>query len=267
MHQIVPKAPDVAGHLHRFVPDGCPAPGANAALACPVSGGLCPALAALFGGLAPAGEEARAWVKALAPCSECRVAAEAGRQRLRHLRLGQREREILLAAAVADVLVVTEPGMSRSLSAARRRAAQALAKAGLVTSLAAGKGASAASARAAVALTELGRYVTAAYGRFLTAGKPIRWTRPQRGVALPGHDPAELGDAALARTEAALRQTLTDLKGVLIAAVARPVTDPARLDQVTRHLEQKATLLKAVLEPARAAGGGETGALRPSRSA
>jgi hypothetical protein len=75
-----------------------------------------------------------------------------------------------------------------------------------------------------------------------------------RGTVLPGRHPDELQGETLARTEAALRQTLGELKGVLIAAVGGKLKDPARLDQVTLHLERKAALLKAVLQPARAAG-------------
>ena len=55
----------------------------------------------------------------------------------------------------------------------------------------------------------------------------------------------------MARTHSALRDTLDELKGVLIAAIARPQKNPDLLDSVTRHLERKATLLRAVLEPAR----------------
>lgn len=253
MHQIVPKAPHVAGPLHHGVPDpGGPPSEAPSALACPHTGAQCPALAALFAPLAPSGDEARAWLQAIAPCSHCRVTFETGRDRLRHVRLGQREREILLAAtAGGGALTLTEPGMSRSLSAARRRAALSLGKAGLVTpSLAPSRGG---PARATVALTELGRYVMAAYGRFLAAGKPVRWTRPARGVLLPGRDPCGLRDETLSGAEAALRGTLDELKGVLVAAIGRQLKEPARLDSVTRHLERKATLLKAVLQPARAA--------------
>jgi hypothetical protein len=156
------------------------------------------------------------------------------------------------------VLAVTETGMTRSLSAARRRAALSLGKAGLVAPAVMPQGAEADGApkaqRATVALTELGRYVMAAYGRFLVAGKPVRWTRPARGVALPGRDPSELRGEALAHTEAALRKTLNDLKEVLIAAIGGRLRDPGHLDGVTRHLEAKASLLKAVLQPARSAG-------------
>lgn len=256
MHQIVPKAPDVADLSHHLVPE---APSlrdrAPSTLVCPHTGIACPALDAIFGALAPAGEEARAWVQSLAPCSQCRVASQSGRDKLRHLRLGQREREILLGAAASDTFTVTEPGMSRSLSAARRRAALSLGKAGLVAPVtkapASEKAGPHVTPRATVALTELGHYVMVAYVRYLKAGKPVRWTRPARGAVLPGQEPADLGDATLARTEAALRDTLGELKGVLIAAIARPHKDPGLLDSVTRHLEHKATVLKAVLEPRR----------------
>ncbi len=90
-----------------------------------------------------------------------------------------------------------------------------------------------------------------AYGRYITAGKPVRWTRPARGAVLPGRDPADLIGDTLALTQAALRDTLNDLKGVLVAAIGRPLKSPGTLDTVTRHLERKATLLKAVLEPSR----------------
>lgn len=256
MHQIMPKAPEVADLLHHVVPEaGEQASHVSPALTCPKTGAACPALTALFATLAPSGEEARAWLQALAPCSHCRVAFETGRDTLRHVRLGQREREILLATSAGGVFVVTEPGMSRSLSAARRRAALSLGKAGLVVSVPMPQGEGpkgvARPARATVTLTELGRYVMAAYGRFIKAGKPVRWTRPSRRIALPGRDPALLRDETLARTEAALRETLEELKGVLIAAIGRPLKDPGRLDTVTRHLERKATLLKAVLAPSR----------------
>lgn len=256
MHQIVPKASNAARLAQPFVPDlADPSASTAPTLACAATGAACPALAALFGPLAPANGEARAWVMALAPCSDCRVAFESGRANLRKLRLGQREREILIAASAAGVLVVTEPGMSRSISAARRRAALSLGKAGLVAPVAMPRGEGPPGVlrppRATIALTDLGRYVMAAYGRYLKAGKPIRWTRPARGITLPGRDPSLLGEQALSRTQSALRDTLNDLKGVLIAAISKPQNDPARLDAVTRHLEHKATLLKAVLDPAR----------------
>lgn len=258
MHQIVPKASNVASPAHRLVPGGGDAAADRAStFTCAVTGAVCPALDALFGTLAPATGEARAWVMALAPCSDCRVAFEIGRANLRKVRLGQREREILIAAAAAGVFVITEPGMSRSLSAARRRAALSLGKAGLVAPVAMPRGEGPPGVlrppRATIALTELGRYVMGAYGRYLKAGKPIRWTRPARGVSIPGRDPALLRDQTLCRTQTALRDTLNELKGVLIAAISKPQNDPARLDAVTRHLEHKATLLKAVLDPARAA--------------
>lgn len=246
----MPAASDVAELAHHSVPEpACARAETQAAFVCRHTGRPCPALASLFAPLDPAGPEAREWIQALAPCGFCRIAFEAEREGLRRLRLGQREREILLAVSEAGVLVLTEPGMARSLSASRRRAAQSLTKAGLVAPVSASPGAR--SARAAVTLTQLGRYVLAAYGRFLKAGKPLRWTRPAAGVELPGCDPALLRDEALARTHTALRTTLDDLKGVLVAAIARPSKDPGLLDRVTRHLEQKATLLKAVLDPLR----------------
>lgn len=250
VHQIVPKASSVAAPLHRLVPDIAGAPEeCPAGLACPHTGTACPALAGLFGTLAPSGDDAGAWLRGLAPCSYCRVAFEARRDGLRRLRLGQREREILLAAAAADgPLTVTEPGMSRSLSAARRRAALSLDRAGLAEARLAGR-----PQRATLVLTELGRYVMAAYGRYVTAGKPIRWTRPARGALLPGREPGALGPETLARAEAAMRGTLDELKRVLLAAIGGRFEDPERLDEVTRHLERKATLLRAVLAPARAA--------------
>lgn len=253
MHQIVPKASGVAGAVHRMVPEPQGLPTASAAaLACPRTGNACPALAALFGPLAPSADDARAWLMAIAPCAHCRVSFEAGCANLRHLRLGQRERDILLAARARGSLTVTESGMSRSLSAARRRAALSLGKAGLVAPFDAGpKGAG--PARAAVVLTDLGRFVLAAYGRFLEAGKPVRWTRPARGVPLPGRDPSDLMAETLARTESALRDTLTELKQVLIAAIGGRLKDLEKLDSVTQLLERKATLLKAVLQPARQA--------------
>ncbi|MGE0024399.1 MAG: hypothetical protein AB7S70_12295 [Hyphomicrobium sp.] len=255
MHQIVPKASAVADPLDHLVPGAAAAvPAAPSALFCPHTGAPCAALASLFSSLSPSGEEACGWLRALAPCSHCRVAFEAGRDRLRHLRLGQRERDILLAAASGAPLVVTERGMLRSASAARRRAALSLGKAGLVRSLAADAGTGGGTARSTVALTELGHYVMAAYGRYLAGGKPIRWTRPARAAELPGRDPSLLREEALARTQAALRDILMDLKGVLLAVIGRPVKDPGRLEAVTRHLEHKAAVLKAVLAPTRAGG-------------
>lgn len=240
--------------MHQMVPEAAPrAADAPTLLACPVTGRSCPALVPLFGALQPAGEAARGWLGSLAPCDLCRVDCEARRDGLRHVRLGQREREILADASAAGILVVTGPGMSRSVSASRRRAALSLTKAGLVIPVASASNASSKAsgpARAAVSLTVLGRYVMAAYGRYITTGKPVRWTRPLKGVPLPGQDPALLSGATLARTEAALRDTLTELKGVLVAAIGGRIKDPDRLDAVTRHLEEKATLLKTALRPA-----------------
>ncbi len=248
MHQIVPKASSVAGAVHHMVPEPQDPP---CALTCPHAGGICPALAAVFGTLGPHDDDARAWLLALAPCAQCRVSFAAGRANLRHLRLGQREREILLAAGAGGPFAVTEPGMSRSISAARRRAALSLGKAGLVAACDGGGTKPAGPLRATVQLTDLGRFVLAAYGRFLRGGKPVRWTRPARDVLLPGREPSELSGEVLARTQMALRDTLTELKGVLVAAIGGRLKDPGRLDAVTRHLERKATTLKAVLEPAR----------------
>jgi hypothetical protein len=254
VQQRMPQALDVAAPAHHLVPEAHEGLSeARVPLACPVTGRICPALAPLFSTLQPTSEAARGWLGSLAPCDLCRVECEARRDALRHLRLGQREREILTATAEAGTLIVTEPGMTRSTSASRRRAALSLTKAGLVASVASPEKASG-PARAAVTLTGLGRYVMAAYGRYITTGKPVRWTRPLKGVPLPGQDPAWLSGAAFARTEAALRDTLTELKGVLIAAIGGRIKDPDRLDAVTRHLEEKATLLKAALEPARSSG-------------
>lgn len=255
VHQIVPKASGVANALHRMVPEQLPASEsadgpASPALSCPHSSGPCPALTSLFSSLAPSGEDAHAWLRSLAPCAHCRVSFEAGRDGLRHVRLGQREREILIAAAEGP-LILTAPGMSRSLSAARRRAALSLGKAGLVAPPGGGGAAGPGPRRATVVLTELGRYVMTAYGRYIVAGKPVRWTRPARGAGLPGCAPSELAGEALQRTEAALRDTLAELKSVLVAAIGGRLKDPARLDAVTLHLERKATLLKAVLQPVR----------------
>lgn len=253
MHHPMPKASDVAEAAPRYVPaDASLVDGTGdvpEALRCRHTGQACPALASLFAGFAPAGDDARAWVQALAPCTHCRVSFDAERESLRRLRLGQREREVLLAAAnTQGPLVLTDPGMSKSVSASRRRAAISLAKSGLVASTTVTPPGGRA-ARSAVTLTVLGRYVMAAYGRFLEAGKPVRWTRPARGTEVPGCDPRLLKDEALALTHTALHATLNDLKHVLIAAIARPSKDPSALDRLTRHLEAKATILKAVLEP------------------
>jgi len=256
MHQTVPKASNVAGAVHPVMPAPREAVAALPdALLCRHTGAVCPALAALFSSLQPSGDEAAAWVQKLAPYSECRVAAPSGRDALRRMRLGQRERDILIEASACEALTLTAPGMSRSLSAARRRAGQSLAKAGLVAPappVGAGPG-GAPARRAAVSLTPLGRYVLQAYGRFLSSGQPVRWTRPLRGSELPGRDPSELRDVVLARCQTALRETLGELMGVLVAAVARPLKNPALLDSVTRHLEHKAAVLRAVLGEASAA--------------
>lgn len=289
MHHLVPKALNVADPVHHQVPEA-PAPltevqpagcASGSGLDCPYSGTPCPALAAFFPHLdsasGPDAADIHAFVRSLAPCGQCRVASAAGRDTLRHMRLGQRERDILLAAAAQDALVLTEPGMSRSLSAARRRAALSLGKAGLVApvvspvvtpaAISAGRQKDAGSAvrtapRATIALTPIGRYVMVAYGRYITAGKPVRWTRPARGAVLPGRDPADLIGETLALTQAALRDTLNDLKGVLIAAIGRPLKSPGLLDTVTRHLERKATLLKAVLEPSRSLAAAPSASVR-----
>jgi hypothetical protein len=196
-----------------------------------------------------AGSEAAAeWIQRLRPCGSCRVAAAAGRDRLKGLRLGQREREVFLGAAREAVFTVTAAGMPRAASAARRRAAQTLARAGLVAPVATGE-AYGHQARAAVMLTPLGRYVADAFGRYLEAGKPIRWTRPRAGVPLPGQDPSILADKALELVRSELHATLRELKQVLVAAVARPVRDPMLLDTVTRHLQRKAQGLRDLLEP------------------
>jgi hypothetical protein len=223
------------------------------ALICPHSGTPCPALTRLFGNRAIASETAKEWARKLAPCSSCRVDFEAQRSALRGVRLGQREREVLLGAAGSDIYIVTETGMSRSLSAARRRAAQSLMKAGLVsatTNCPDSQGQALPDQRqlrAQVSLTPLGRYVMAAFGRFIQGGKPVRWTRPAAGVVLPGREPSQLIDETVARTQAALKDTLNDLKRALVAAL-RPVRDRETLDAVTRHLERKVEGLKELLE-------------------
>lgn len=262
MQRLMPVAPNVPGESHHPVPpprlggETAPAayvdPGADALL-CPHSGTPCPALTRLFGNRPIASETAQDWARKLAPCSSCRVDFEAQRSALRGLRLGQREREVLLGAAGSDIYIVTEAGMSRSLSAARRRAAQSLMKAGLVSATndtSEGKSQALADqshARAQVSLTPLGRYVMAAFGRFIQGGKPVRWTRPAAGVAVPGKEPSQLIDETVARTQAALRDTLNDLKRALVAAL-RPVRDRDTLDAVTRHLERKVEGLKELLE-------------------
>lgn len=242
----MPLAADDAPPAHHVVPDAVAPHG----FACPATGHPCPALAAVFGQVDPASEAALGWLGALAPCAGCRIACEHRLASLRHVRLGQREREILSGAAQSPVYVVTESGMSRSLSASRRRAAISLGKVGLVAPIAGGESS---LLRAAVSLTELGRYVMGAYGRFIVGGKAVRWTRPLKGVPLPGRDPSDLAGVALHNAEAALRDTLRDLKGVLVAAISGRFKDPGQLDTVTRHLEDKAILLRSVLGPGRAA--------------
>jgi hypothetical protein len=257
MHRLMPVAPNVPGDQHHVVPPpafrGETEPAADCeagldALNCPHSGTPCPALVRLFGNRPVASETAQDWARKLAPCGSCRVDFEAQRSALRGLRLGQREREVLLGAAGADIYIVTEAGMSRSLSAARRRAAQSLIKSGLVSTTSAPEGKSdQRQYRAQVSLTPLGRYVMAAFGRYIQGGKPVRWTRPAAGAVLPGKEPSQLVDETVARTQAALKDTLTDLKSALIAAL-RPVRDRDTLDAVTRHLERKVQGLKELLE-------------------
>lgn len=214
-------------------------------LACPHTGEACPALAMLFnGGTTVGGTDAEEWVQRIRPCASCRITYDHGRATLRGVRLGQREREVLIGASRDGAFAVTAPGMTRSLSAARRRAAQGLVSAGLVRSMA-----TSSRGRATVALTPLGDYVMLAYGRFINAGKPVRWDRPSSKVALPGQPPTTLLDETVALSQAALRETLGELKKVLLAAVARPIRDPSQLDRLTRRLEQKADGLRALLEP------------------
>lgn len=246
--------PNVAGEPQRHVPEVAnealePSPTNVAStppsisLQCPFSSGPCPVLSRLFEGhSAPLSPAANAWVRELAPCESCRTCYVGGRQSLRGVRLGQREREVLINAADMEVFTLTERGMTRSLSAARRRAAQSLIKAGLVVSAA-----EHAHARAAVRLTPLGRYIMAAYGRFIRKGKPIRWDRPLARVVVPGVAPEGLHDEALARVNSAMRVTLKELTTVLFVAANRPVKDAARLEEVTRHLEAKAQGLRELL--------------------
>ncbi len=224
----------------------------SAPMACPHTAAPCPALKNLLGHSRLVSEEARAWSQRLAPCASCRVDYAARAGALRGLRLGKWEREILVGAAAQEVFVVTAPGMARSTSAARRRAAQTLVRAGLVTDAARGKNGEGPSGqvRAAVTLSPLGVYVLAAYGRFIVAGKAVRWDRPRAHVAMPGREPQSLAPEVVERTRSELHATLDELKRVLIAAVARPVRDPALLDTVTRHLQSKAKGLRDLLEPA-----------------
>jgi hypothetical protein len=156
-----------------------------------------------------------------------------------------------MGSAAGDLFVVTAPGMTRAVSGARRRAAQSLERAGLVRTQAqpAAAAPSGAKGRAAVTITPLGHYVLAAYGRFVAAGKPVRWDRPRAGIPMPGREPHLLAHEVAERTRAELQRTLDDLKRVLIAAVGRPVRDPRLLDSVTQHLEDKAKGLRDLLEP------------------
>ena len=157
---------------------------------------------------------------------------------------------MLLGAARVATYTVTGPGMSRSLSAARRRAAQSLIRSGLVADAIEPRSPSAPEPwqpRAAVTLTPLGSYVISAFGRFLEAGKPVRWTRPARGVSLPGREPTDLLEETLANARSALMETLGDLKRALVAALL-PVRDRDALDTLTRHLERKAQGLKDLLD-------------------
>lgn len=227
-------------------------------MACPHTAAPCPALKNLLGHSRLVSEEARSWSQRLAPCASCRIDFAARARALKGLRLGKREREILVGAAAQEVLVVTAPGMARAMSASRRRAAQSLARAGLVSNAATPSNGAAAGgqARAAVALTPLGLYVLAAYGRFVEAGQAVRWDRPRANVPVPGGEPETLAHAVAERTRAELHATLDELKRVLIAAVARPVRDPALLDSVTRHLQSKAKGLRDLLEPAGSAAKG-----------
>ena len=263
IERLVPVAAAVAAEAHHHlpgpatslaVPSRTTAGEAKKGGACPHTQSPCPALQLLIGRTQIEGEGPLAWASRISPCGSCRVSMKAQRSRLKGLRLGHREREILLAAAAHDMLVVTSPGMARSASTARRRAAQTLARAGLVMPVERERTeperSAAAQARAAISLTALGRYVVAAYGRFIVvAGKPVRWNRPLARVPLPGREPATLLDEALELARAELRATLDELKRVLLAAVERPIRDPAMLDAVTRHLERKAHGLKELLEP------------------
>ncbi len=137
MHRLVPAAfDDAADREQKLSPASpgaaiAPAP-AQAALACPHTAVLCPALAGLIGNSSAVGDEAREWAERLRPCASCRVAMGAKRTQLSGLRLGKREREVLLGAARHEVYTVTSPGIGRSASAALRRAAQTLRRAGLL---------------------------------------------------------------------------------------------------------------------------------------
>jgi hypothetical protein len=266
MHRLGPAATQVAREALNPAPPvalpAAPAAGQHPAeahpaqlcapMACPHTAAPCPALKNLLGHSKLVSEEARAWSQRLAPCSACRIDFAARAGALKGLRLGKREREILAGAAVQEIYVVTAPGMARATSAARRRAAQTLARAGLVGGPAKSENGAAptAQARAAVALTPLGLYVLAAFGRFIETGKAVRWDRPRAHVPMPGREPQSLAHEVLERTRTELHATLDELKRVLIAAVARPVRDPGLLESVTRHLQSKAKGLRDLLEPA-----------------
>ena len=267
MQRLMPVAPNVPGESHHLVPPPRPAgetapaayvePGPDALL-CPHSGTPCPALTRLFGNRPIASETAQDWARKLAPCSSCRVDFEAQRSALRGLRLGQREREVLLGAAGSDIYIVTEAGMSRSLSAARRRAAQfRSSRPGWFrrrpTPRRQGPDASRSKPCQGSSVPDAPWPIC--HGR-------VRPLHPRREagaldaaggrVALPGKEPSQLIDETVARTQAALKDTLNDLKRALVAAL-RPVRDRDTLDAVTRHLERKVEGLKELLE-ARAHG-------------
>lgn len=251
MQQHMPVAPNDAGQAPHQMPAASSCGEAAGVLACGYREGVCPALAALFQTAhIDGGDEARAWVQKLSPCGSCRVAFESQRANLRGLRLGQRERDILIAASRTAAIDITTSDMTRSISAARRRAAQSLIKAGLL------QGSTGPRGRARASMTPLGRYVMGAYGRFIETGKPVRWDRPSSKVALPGRPPEALVRETLELTQAALRSTLSELNRVLFAAVARPVKDPRQLSEIAQHLERKADGLKALLaaKPAIEAG-------------
>lgn len=224
---------------------------AGSALDCLHAARPCPALVGLIGNSGSVSAEARDWVRRLQPCASCRVAMEAKRRQLSGLRLGKRERDVLLGASRQEAYVVTAPGLSRAASAALRRAARTLRQAGLVEP-AAGTLESPGTGRATVSLTPFGRYMMAAFGRFLERGTAVRWTRAKTGVAIPGREPEALVSEALALTREELARTLDELKRVLIAAIGRPVRDPARLETLTRHLQSKAQGLRDLLEQDRA---------------
>ena len=245
MQHHMPVAPHGAGQAPHQVPVA-PAPAlrgpAGGLLACSYQAAPCPALSRLLQTTHLDGtEESREWVQKLSPCGSCRVRFEAQRAALRGVRLGQRERDILIAASRSPSIDITTGEMTRSISAARRRAAQSLIKAGLL------RGSTGPRGRARAAMTPLGRYVMAAYGRFIEAGKPVRWDRPSSKVALPGRPPEALVREAVDLTQTALKETLTELNRVLFAAVARPVKSPLQLSEIAGHLERKADGLKQLL--------------------